>query len=130
MEWWHAYLLLGVVVGFFAGLLGIGGGLILVPVLTFIFTAQHFPPDRILHFALGTTMAAIIFYLGFQPARSPWTWGGELASRKTYYPRNYRWNLGRCDARKHAVEPDAQHHFCGVYLLRGHPDAAENYAPP
>ena len=61
MEWWHAYLLLGVVVGFFAGLLGIGGGLILVPVLTFIFTAQHFPPDRILHFALGTTMAAIIF---------------------------------------------------------------------
>ncbi len=47
--------------GFFAGLLGIGGGLIMVPVLTFIFSAQHFPPDRILHLALGTTMAAIIF---------------------------------------------------------------------
>ncbi|SEK39184.1 sulfite exporter TauE/SafE family protein [Nitrosovibrio tenuis] len=61
MEWWPAYLLLGVVVGFFAGLLGIGGGLILVPVLTFIFSAQDFPPDRILHLALGTTMAAIIF---------------------------------------------------------------------
>ena len=61
MEWWPAYLLLGAVVGFFAGLLGIGGGLILVPVLTVIFTAQHFPPDRILHLALGTTMAAIIF---------------------------------------------------------------------
>ena len=61
MEWWLAYLLLGAVVGFFAGLLGIGGGLILVPMLTVIFTAQHFPPDRILHLALGTTMAAIIF---------------------------------------------------------------------
>lgn len=61
MEWWPAYLLLGAVVGFFAGLLGIGGGLVLVPVLTFIFSAQHFPPDRILHLALGTTMAAIIF---------------------------------------------------------------------
>ncbi|HEX8874833.1 MAG TPA: sulfite exporter TauE/SafE family protein [Nitrosospira sp.] len=61
MEWWLAYLLLGAVVGFFAGLLGIGGGLIMVPVLTFIFSAQHFPPDRILHLALGTTMAAIIF---------------------------------------------------------------------
>lgn len=61
MEWWPAYLLLGAVVGFFAGLLGIGGGLILVPALTFIFAAQHFPPDRILHLALGTTMAAIIF---------------------------------------------------------------------
>ncbi|MDN5751810.1 MAG: sulfite exporter TauE/SafE family protein [Nitrosospira sp.] len=61
MEWWPAYLLLGAIVGFFAGLLGIGGGLIMVPVLTFIFSAQHFPPDRILHLALGTTMAAIIF---------------------------------------------------------------------
>ena len=61
MEWWPAYLLLGAVVGFFAGLLGIGGGLIMVPVLTFIFNAQQFSPDRILHLALGTTMAAIIF---------------------------------------------------------------------
>ncbi len=61
MEWWLIYLLLGAIVGFFAGLLGIGGGLIMVPVLTFIFGTQHFPPDRILHLALGTTMAAIIF---------------------------------------------------------------------
>ncbi len=61
MEWWLVYLLLGSIVGFFAGLLGIGGGIIAVPVLTFIFTAQDFPPDRILHFALGTTMATIIF---------------------------------------------------------------------
>lgn len=61
MEWWLAYLLLGAVVGFFAGLLGIGGGLIMVPVLTFIFSAQQFPADRILHLALGTSMAAIIF---------------------------------------------------------------------
>ncbi|MDP1558570.1 MAG: sulfite exporter TauE/SafE family protein [Nitrosomonas sp.] len=61
MEWWLVYLLLGAIVGFFAGLLGIGGGLVIVPVLTFIFTAQDFPPDRILHLALGTTMATIIF---------------------------------------------------------------------
>jgi len=61
MEWWPAYLALGAVVGFFAGLLGIGGGLIMVPVLTFIFSAQYFPADRILHLALGTTMATIIF---------------------------------------------------------------------
>jgi len=61
MEWWLIYLLLGAIVGFFAGLLGIGGGLIIVPALTFIFTAQDFPPDRILHLALGTTIATIIF---------------------------------------------------------------------
>jgi uncharacterized membrane protein YfcA len=61
VEWWLAYLLLGMFVGFFAGLLGIGGGLVMVPVLSFIFSAQHFPPERILHLALGTTMASIIF---------------------------------------------------------------------
>lgn len=61
MEWWLVYLSLGAVVGFFAGLLGIGGGLIIVPALTFLFTMQGFSPDRILHLALGTTMATIIF---------------------------------------------------------------------
>ncbi len=61
MEWWLGYLCLGAVVGFFAGLLGIGGGLIMVPVLSFFFSAQGFPPDRIMHLALGTSMAAIIF---------------------------------------------------------------------
>lgn len=61
MEWWFVYLLTGAFVGFFAGLLGIGGGLIIVPVLIGVFTAQDFPPDRIIHLALGTTMATIIF---------------------------------------------------------------------
>ena len=41
--WWLAYLVLGLVVGFFAGMLGIGGGVIIVPLLAFLFTAQHFP---------------------------------------------------------------------------------------
>lgn len=61
MEWWLGYLFLGSIVGFFAGLLGIGGGLIMVPILTLIFGAQNFPPDHILHLALGTSMAAIFF---------------------------------------------------------------------
>ncbi|SDH69079.1 sulfite exporter TauE/SafE family protein [Nitrosomonas sp. Nm132] len=61
MEWWLVYLLLGGTIGFLAGLLGIGGGLVMVPALTFIFTAQDFPPERILHLALGTTMATIVF---------------------------------------------------------------------
>ncbi|SFI34375.1 sulfite exporter TauE/SafE family protein [Nitrosomonas sp. Nm34] len=61
MEWWLIYLSLGAGVGFLAGLLGIGGGLVIVPVLAYIFTAQDFPSDRILHLALGTTMATIIF---------------------------------------------------------------------
>ena len=60
MEWYIAYLLLGALVGFFAGLLGIGGGLLLVPVLSFLFDAQHLAGSNNLSFALGTAMAAIL----------------------------------------------------------------------
>jgi uncharacterized protein len=59
--WWLAYLLLGLFVGFFAGLLGLGGGVILVPLLVFLFGAQHFPADRVVHLALGTSLASIVF---------------------------------------------------------------------
>lgn len=61
MEWWIAYLLLGLFVGLFAGMLGIGGGMLLVPFLVFLFTAQDFPPDRVLHLALGTALTTIVF---------------------------------------------------------------------
>ena len=59
--WWVAYLAIGIFVGFFAGLLGIGGGTLLVPLLVFLFTAQDFPTDRILHLAIGTSLASIVF---------------------------------------------------------------------
>ncbi len=39
MDWWWAYLALGAFVGFFGGLLGIGGGSVLVPVLALIYSA-------------------------------------------------------------------------------------------
>lgn len=56
-----AYLLLGAAAGFFAGLLGIGAGLLMVPVLQELFLAQGFGPDLALRLALGTSMAGIIF---------------------------------------------------------------------
>ncbi|MCX7192345.1 MAG: sulfite exporter TauE/SafE family protein [Proteobacteria bacterium] len=61
MEWMAAYLLLGAVAGLLGGLFGIGGGTVLVPVLLFLFDAQHFPPEHLMHLALGTSMATIIF---------------------------------------------------------------------
>jgi len=61
MEWYVAYLILGAIAGFVAGLFGVGGGLLLVPVLLFLFDAQHFPPDQLMHLALGTSMAIILF---------------------------------------------------------------------
>jgi uncharacterized membrane protein YfcA len=60
VEWIAAYLALGAFVGFFAGLLGVGGGGIMVPMLTTIFAAQGFPHDNLVHLALGTSMAAIV----------------------------------------------------------------------
>jgi uncharacterized membrane protein YfcA len=61
MQWWLAYLAIGLAVGFFAGLLGIGGGAVMVPMLVFVFTAQGLPQDHIMHIALGTAMATIMF---------------------------------------------------------------------
>ena len=61
MDWWIVYLLMGLFVGFFAGLLGIGGGLILVTLMVYMFTVQEFPADRLLHLALGTSIASIVF---------------------------------------------------------------------
>ena len=40
---------LGAATGFLAGLLGIGGGMIMVPFLTLIFTARDFPEQHIVH---------------------------------------------------------------------------------
>lgn len=58
---WLTYLGLGVVAGLLAGLLGVGGGLIIVPMLVFVFTAQKLTPHYIQHLALGTSLATIMF---------------------------------------------------------------------
>jgi uncharacterized protein len=55
------YLAAGAFVGFLAGLLGIGGGMMLVPMLSAIFTAQQFAPDHVVHMSLATGMASVIF---------------------------------------------------------------------
>lgn len=60
-SWFVAYLLLGGFAGFCAGLLGVGGGGVMVPVLVVMFTAQQFPVEHVMHLALGTSLATIIF---------------------------------------------------------------------
>lgn len=56
-----AFLALGVAVGFAAGLLGVGGGLLLVPFLTFLFTIKEVPAERVIHMAIATSLATIMF---------------------------------------------------------------------
>ena len=55
-----AYLGIGAIVGFFAGLLGIGGGLIIVSSLALMFAAHGFPAPYIMHMAIGTSLTAIM----------------------------------------------------------------------
>lgn len=55
------YAAVGAVAGLLAGLLGIGGGLVIVPMLVFCFSLQQISPEITMHLALGTSMASIIF---------------------------------------------------------------------
>ena len=55
------FIALGLLTGFLAGMLGIGGGVMLVPFLAWAFTASDFPPRHVLHMAVATSLATILF---------------------------------------------------------------------
>lgn len=54
------YLGIGAIAGFAAGLFGVGGGLIIIPILYVVFTHMGYDPSVIMHMALGTSLATII----------------------------------------------------------------------
>ncbi len=54
------YLVLGAAAGVVAGLFGIGGGLLIVPVLVFSFGLQGMSPDVLTHAAVATSLATIV----------------------------------------------------------------------
>ena len=57
---WIGYLGVGAIGGILAGLLGVGGGLVIVPVLLWLFTVQGFDSAVVLHLAIGTSLGTII----------------------------------------------------------------------
>ncbi len=59
MEALTAYLLLGAFAGVTAGLLGVGGGLVIVPALLWTFQAQGLPAGNLMQLAVGTSLATI-----------------------------------------------------------------------
>jgi uncharacterized protein len=75
-------LALGLVTGFLAGLLGVGGGMMMVPFLTFIFSNRGVEPGMAVKMSIATAMATIIFT--------------SLSSVRAHHQRQaVRWDLVR-----------------------------------
>ncbi len=66
---WGLYLFLGAIAGVLAGLLGVGGGLVLVAALVWLLPTQGVPADQAVHVALATALGSILM-TGLSSARS------------------------------------------------------------
>ncbi len=58
---WLLFPLIGVLAGLGAGLFGIGGGFLIVAALSFVFSSSAVSPDIIMHLAIGSSLASIVF---------------------------------------------------------------------
>src|SRR6188474_590299 len=110
-----AYLGIGAVVGFFAGLLGIGGGIIIVSSLALMFKAHDFAPDFVMHLAIGTSLAAMA--------------AGALSSLRAHHRHGAGARRGRLHRRLHRAR--GRRHLPQVLLPRLHDlrDGADGVQP-
>lgn len=69
MTAWLAFLALGACAGLLAGLLGVGGGLVIVGALVWLLPSQGVPAELAMHAALGTSLATIVL-TGLSSARA------------------------------------------------------------
>lgn len=55
-----AYLAVGALAGLIAGMLGLGGGVVIVPALALVFPLLGIPSGVLMHLAIGTSLAVIV----------------------------------------------------------------------
>ncbi|PXF64153.1 sulfite exporter TauE/SafE family protein [Kangiella spongicola] len=77
--WLIAFVALGLFNGVLAGLLGIGGGMVIVPAMIWLAPQLGVPQEHIMHVALGTSMATICF-IAISSARSHYRRGSVSTS--------------------------------------------------
>lgn len=54
-------MLLGLIAGLLAGLFGLGGGVVIVPALVWLFSTHNFPNELVMISAVATSLATIVF---------------------------------------------------------------------
>lgn len=82
MEMWLVFIVIGLIAGFTSGLIGIGGGVIVVPALAYIFARQPIPHEFVMHAATAssltimvlTTLVAAISHHRHEPIRWSLYW--------------------------------------------------------
>jgi len=135
VEWWWAYLALGAFIGFFSGLLGIGGGSAMVPVLALIYSAKGFAPGHVVHLALGTAIATILFTsassVRSHHQRKAVNWGAMLSMMPGIMAGTFGGALlaGQLDARVLTVAFTLLIYFMATQMLLDHNPAAVSGLP-
>lgn len=100
------FILAGALAGTLSGLFGVGGGLIIVPIFSMAFTSLAFPEQHVMHMALGTSLASIIFT--------------SLASMAAHHNKlNVDWNIVRTLALAVMLGT-----FFGSFVVAGLPTAS------
>jgi uncharacterized membrane protein YfcA len=110
------YLAVGAAAGLLAGLLGVGGGLIIVAALAWLLPLRGFPPEHVMHVALATSLASIIL-TSVSSTRAHWRRGSVLwPSVKALAPGMVLGGLGGAQLASH-LPSDALRWFVAGYCL-------------